>query len=63
MLGTDRYVVIQAFLKSGRPLLLGSGLPEDVVNELEMNAERELLEARYPHYIRLQSVHGRKSRS
>lgn len=50
----------QAFLKSGRPLLLGSGVPEDLVNEMESNAHNELLSGKGRFYIRLQCVHGRK---
>lgn len=53
----------QAFLKSGRPLLLGSGVPEDLVNELEANAVKELHSGRARHYIRLQCVHARKKRN
>ncbi|KAL6304917.1 S-adenosyl-L-methionine-dependent methyltransferase [Sparassis latifolia] len=53
---------ILAFLKSGRPLLLGTGLPEVVVNELEGNARRELLEARTPAYILVEHVYARKRR-
>ncbi|KAJ7755057.1 hypothetical protein DFH07DRAFT_500073 [Mycena maculata] len=51
---------ILSFLKSGRPLLLGSGVPEHIVDELQMNAERELRTAARPQYIRLQSVYCRK---
>jgi len=51
---------ILSFLKSGRPLLLGSGVPEPIVDELQMNAERELRTAARPQYIRLQSVNCRK---
>ncbi|KAJ7116793.1 hypothetical protein C8R43DRAFT_1038078 [Mycena crocata] len=51
---------ILSFLKSGRPLLLGSGVPEPIVNELQINAERELRMATYPQYIRCQSVYCRK---
>ncbi|KAJ3936395.1 MAG: hypothetical protein NXY57DRAFT_957277 [Lentinula lateritia] len=54
---------ILAFLKSGRPLLLGSGVPEDLVNELEANAVKELHSGRARHYIRLQCVHARKKRN
>jgi len=51
---------ILSFLKSGRPLLLGSGVPEPIVDELQLNAERELRSAARPQYIRLQSVYCRK---
>ncbi|KAJ7687416.1 hypothetical protein B0H17DRAFT_1070141 [Mycena rosella] len=51
---------ILSFLKSGRPLLLGSGVPEHIVDELQGNAERELRSAARPQYIRVQSVYARK---
>nr|GAT61372.1 predicted protein [Mycena chlorophos] len=51
---------ILSFLKSGRPLLLGSGVPEATVDELQMNAERELHDSALPQYIRCQSVYCRK---
>ncbi|KAF7356192.1 hypothetical protein MVEN_00950500 [Mycena venus] len=51
---------ILAFLKSGRPLLLGSGVPEPIVDELQVNAERELRTAARAQYIRCQSVYCRK---
>ncbi|KAF8079038.1 S-adenosyl-L-methionine-dependent methyltransferase [Lyophyllum atratum] len=51
---------ILAFLESGRPLLLGSGVPEDVVDELQRNATAELKKATFPHYIRLQHIYARK---
>ncbi|OCH88758.1 S-adenosyl-L-methionine-dependent methyltransferase [Obba rivulosa] len=51
---------ILAFLKSGRPLLLSSGMDEAVVNEVEANACRELLEARTPSYILVEKVYARK---
>jgi len=53
---------ICAFLKSGRPLLLGSGVPEAVVDELQRNATTELKEASSPEYIRLQRIYARKKR-
>jgi len=52
----------KAFLNAARPLLLGSGLPEEFVNELQKNTLRELEEARAPHYIRLDSVYARRKR-
>jgi len=51
---------VLAFLKSGRPLLLSSGVPESVVNELQTNAERELRDAARPQYVRIQSIYCRK---
>ncbi|EMD42323.1 hypothetical protein CERSUDRAFT_79907 [Gelatoporia subvermispora B] len=51
---------ILAFLRSGRPLLLGSGIDEAIVNEVEENARRELLEARTPSYILVENVYARK---
>ena len=53
----------QAFLKSGRPLLLGSNLDVLLVDELELNAERELLEAKTRSYIRVQNVYARRKNS
>ncbi|KAK7465267.1 hypothetical protein VKT23_005246 [Stygiomarasmius scandens] len=54
---------ILAFLKSGRPLLLGNGVSEDVVHELQVNAEREQKTASQRHYVRLQSVWAEKKRN
>lgn len=51
---------VLAFLKSGRPLLLGTGLPESYVDELENNAARELLEAKVPTYIFVEHVYARR---
>ncbi|KAJ7651499.1 hypothetical protein DFH06DRAFT_1187109 [Mycena polygramma] len=51
---------ILSFLKSGRPLLLGSGVPEPIVDELQVNAEREVRSSSRAQYIRCQSVHCRK---
>ncbi|KAH9929725.1 uncharacterized protein B0H18DRAFT_995942 [Fomitopsis serialis] len=53
---------ILAFLRSGRPLLLGSGVPEDVVDEVEENARVELMEARTQTYIRVENVYALKRR-
>jgi len=47
-------------MKSARPLLLGSGVPEALVDELENNAVAELWEAQTPQYMRLQAVYARK---
>lgn len=47
-------------MSSGRPLLLGSGLSEDFVNQLEHNAVKELEEAITPVYVRIQNVYARK---
>ncbi|KAF8220782.1 S-adenosyl-L-methionine-dependent methyltransferase [Tricholoma matsutake] len=54
---------ILAFLRSGRPLLLRGGVPEAVVDELQRNAEREMMEASLPQYIRLQSLYARKKQN
>ncbi|TFY78398.1 hypothetical protein EWM64_g5617 [Hericium alpestre] len=51
---------ILAFLKSGRPLLLGSGLAPAVVDELQRRAQRELDEARTVDYIRVEYVYARR---
>ena len=50
----------QAFLKSGRPLLLSSDIDYDLVDQLEQNAERELCEASTQTYIRVQTVYARR---
>lgn len=47
-------------MQSGRPLLLGNGLSEDFVDQLEHNAVVELDEAITPLYVRIQNVYGRK---
>ncbi|KAF9531530.1 S-adenosyl-L-methionine-dependent methyltransferase [Crepidotus variabilis] len=52
-----------SFLGSGRPLLLGNGIPESVVELVERNAEREIGEQQIPQYTRLQCVTARKRRS
>ncbi|KAG5639552.1 hypothetical protein H0H81_012223 [Sphagnurus paluster] len=51
---------ISEFMKSGRPMLLGSGVPEAVVNELEHNARLEIKHAWYPQYILLKRIYARK---
>ncbi|KAL0576872.1 hypothetical protein V5O48_005107 [Marasmius crinis-equi] len=51
---------ILAFIQSGRALLLGSGVPEDILNELQRNVETELATCQGRYYIRLQCVFARK---
>ncbi|KAG8219411.1 hypothetical protein J3R82DRAFT_333 [Butyriboletus roseoflavus] len=51
---------LKAFLKSGRPLLLGHGLSEEFVDAMERNAYAELDEAVTPLYVLLQNVYARK---
>ncbi|KAF8167467.1 S-adenosyl-L-methionine-dependent methyltransferase [Crassisporium funariophilum] len=51
---------VSAFLRSGRPLLLGSGISEELVDELERNALKELRQRQVPQYTRLQCVYARK---
>ncbi|KAI0050631.1 hypothetical protein FA95DRAFT_1603452 [Auriscalpium vulgare] len=51
---------IYSFLASGRPLLLGSGLAESLVDQLQDNARQELKEARTVTYVRLENVYARK---
>lgn len=53
-------IVVQAFMKSGRPLLLASGLSEAYVDELEANCRIELDEAKTHHYIVLEQVYARR---
>jgi hypothetical protein len=50
----------QTFLRSGRPLLLMSGLPEPLVDELQHHTHLELKEARTVSYIRVERVYARK---
>lgn len=45
---------------SARPLLLGTGVPEEVVNFLSEKAAQEVREARTPIYFRAQNVYARK---
>jgi len=54
------FLLYQAFVRSGRPLLLGSGLPEDLVDELEKNMMIEIAERKTTQYTRLQCVYARK---
>lgn len=49
-----------SFLRGTRPLLLGSGLAEDLVTELITHAEAEHHEAKILQYTRLQCVYARK---
>lgn len=51
---------IQTFLRSGRPLLLMSGLPEPLVDELGHHTHLELKEARTVSYIHVERVYARK---
>ena len=51
---------LQAFLRSGRPLLLGHGLSTEFVDAMERNAYRELDEAVTPVYVLIQNVYARK---
>ncbi|KAL5494784.1 hypothetical protein ACEPAI_246 [Sanghuangporus weigelae] len=48
------------FMRSARPLLLSTGVPEIVADQLTIKASRELREARTPLYIRAQKVYARK---
>jgi len=59
-IGTTMRDDLKAFMSSGRPLLLGSGLSEDFVDQLEHNAVQELEEAITPVYVRIQNVYARK---
>ncbi|KAJ8084742.1 hypothetical protein AAF712_006408 [Marasmius tenuissimus] len=54
---------ILAFVQSGRALLLGSGVPEDILNELQRNVELELTTGQGRYYIRLQCIFARKKRT
>ncbi|KAI6022234.1 S-adenosyl-L-methionine-dependent methyltransferase [Pisolithus microcarpus] len=52
--------VLQAFMKSSRPLLLGHGLPADFIDAMEHNACQELDEAKTPLYALIQNIYARK---
>lgn len=54
---------IMEFLKSGRPLLLGSNMPIALLNDLEAKARQEIEQAQMPHYIRVESVYARRKRA
>ncbi|KAF5312136.1 hypothetical protein D9619_002720 [Psilocybe cf. subviscida] len=54
---------VTSFLSSGRPLLLGSGISEDVVDQMSAECMVELDERRYTQYTRLQCVYARKIRT
>ncbi|ETW86799.1 hypothetical protein HETIRDRAFT_153621 [Heterobasidion irregulare TC 32-1] len=58
--GTVMQKDIQAFLKSGRPLLLGSGLPEAYVDEVTQLAHDEVEAAQTVTFCRVESVYARK---
>ncbi|KAI6031338.1 S-adenosyl-L-methionine-dependent methyltransferase [Pisolithus microcarpus] len=51
---------MKAFMKSGRPLLLGHGLPANFVDAMEHNACQELDEAKTPLYALIRNVYARK---
>jgi hypothetical protein len=51
---------VQAFVRSSRPLLLSRGLSEDLVNQLQRNAIREVTEGTCQHYIKYQTVYALK---
>ncbi|KAG6851344.1 hypothetical protein H0H93_005742 [Arthromyces matolae] len=50
------------FLRSGRPLLLGTGVPEDVVDRVQHNADLELQSAAQEQYLLIRRVCARKKR-
>ncbi|KAG6846091.1 hypothetical protein H0H87_006455 [Tephrocybe sp. NHM501043] len=51
---------ICAFLKSGRPLLLGSGVPESIVDEMQHNATVELQTASCRQNVLIRRLYARK---
>ncbi|KAF9055905.1 hypothetical protein BJ165DRAFT_1429469 [Panaeolus papilionaceus] len=51
-----------AFFASSKPLILGSGIPEEMFNDLERNCLAELEEYRIPQYSRYRMVYARKKR-
>ena len=56
----SRLMILQAFLRAGRPLLLKSGLSEAFVDDLALHAHQELRDARTPTFTRFQAVYARK---
>ncbi|KAF9531824.1 hypothetical protein CPB83DRAFT_847890 [Crepidotus variabilis] len=54
---------VTTFLGSGRPLLLGNGMPEPLVTLLEERAAREIDERKVPQFTRLQCVTARRKLS
>ncbi|KAL4077513.1 S-adenosyl-L-methionine-dependent methyltransferase [Scleroderma citrinum] len=53
-------LIFQAFMKSGRPLLLGYGLSEEFVDTMQQRAYEELDEAKIPLYAHITNVYARK---
>ncbi|KAI0094532.1 hypothetical protein BDY19DRAFT_901695 [Irpex rosettiformis] len=51
---------IFSFMRSGRPLILGAGIPQYIVDPLEEAAARELSENRVQGYIRVENAYGRR---
>jgi hypothetical protein len=51
--------LLQQFLQSGRPLLLGNGLSENFIDELAQRCLWEVEEERTPYYILLEHVYAR----
>lgn len=47
-------------MRSCRPLILGAGIPQYIVDPLEEAAARELSEARVQGYIRVENAYARK---
>ncbi|KJA28623.1 hypothetical protein HYPSUDRAFT_34078 [Hypholoma sublateritium FD-334 SS-4] len=51
---------VVGFLGATRPLLLGSGFQEEMINRLETNCLQELEERKIPQFTRLQCVYARR---
>jgi len=49
-----------AFLRSGRPLLLGYGFDPEIISMIEENVMKEREERKIIQYTRLQCVYARK---
>ena len=47
-------------MRSARPLLIGTGVPQHLVDDLTEKASQEIREARSPLYILAQNVYARK---
>ena len=52
--------IYQAFLRSGRPLLLGNGFAPEIISLLEKNCLEELKKRRTLQFTRVQNVYARK---
>ncbi|PPQ64252.1 hypothetical protein CVT24_008655 [Panaeolus cyanescens] len=56
------YDDLLAFFASSKPLILGSGIPQEMFDDLEKNCMQELAEYKIPQYSRYRMVYARKRR-